>query len=148
MRPVTTRHVGFTLATRVMGGRVSRKDQLLSFGRALKAARQAAGLTQQQLADAIPVRRNMVSQWETGMTGAREESVRTLERILGLSHNHLGWFLGYGNPPPEAELNSTVEMIKADPKLSDKVRDIVLRTYEAAIEASQRLGDSGDGDPA
>lgn len=110
---------------------MSRRDQLLSFGRAVKAARTAAGLTQQELADTLSVRRNMVSQWETGMTGAREETVSALERVLNVPDG-LAWHLGFGPGPSQDAIQSAAEGIKGDPELSAEAKRILLAAYEAA----------------
>lgn len=110
---------------------MTRRDQLLSFGRAVKAARTAAGLTQQELADGVGVRRNMVSQWETGMTGASEERVNDLERILKVPDG-LGWHLGFGAAPSQDAIATAAEGIKGDPELSAEAKRILLAAYEAA----------------
>jgi transcriptional regulator with XRE-family HTH domain len=108
---------------------VSRREQKVAFGRAVKAARERAGLTQQQLADAAGVRRNMVSQWETGLSAAGEERVAELERILQVPAGDLGWHLGFGRPPA---LGSAVDAIEADPNLSEDAKRILRAAYEAA----------------
>ncbi len=53
-----------------------------SFAEQLAAARKAAGMTQEQLADAVHVARNTVSTWEHGRSLPNIEMLRTLGRVL------------------------------------------------------------------
>lgn len=52
-------------------------------GHAIKAARKAAGLTQEDLANAIGVKRSVVSKYENGQIGPRYQ---TVERIAAALH--------------------------------------------------------------
>jgi transcriptional regulator with XRE-family HTH domain len=52
-------------------------------GAAIRAARKAAGLSQEDLAAALGVRQSSVSQWEGGGTAPRTKHLLGLLRILG-----------------------------------------------------------------
>lgn len=61
----------------------------LTIGRRIKIARVAAGLEQQQLAEAVGVRRNTMSNWESGRTEPSASHFVRLARIVG---QPLDWF--------------------------------------------------------
>lgn len=66
----------------------------LSFGERLLIAREAAGLTQQQLADLLKVDQVQVSKWERGGTRPRFERLEAMTAVLG------DWVVtGRGQPP-------------------------------------------------
>lgn len=50
---------------------------------AIKAARIAAGLTQQQLADLLGVQRGAVSMWDAGKSFPRPSMLRQVASVLG-----------------------------------------------------------------
>lgn len=64
----------------------------MTIGSRIKAAREAAGLTQQQLADAIPApgRRQQVCDWETGHRTPRRETLERIAQVLGVA---AGWLM-------------------------------------------------------
>ena len=55
----------------------------MSIGDRLKAARKAAGLTQQELADRCGIAQGMISQWETGKQQPTQENLDKAAEILG-----------------------------------------------------------------
>lgn len=64
-------------------------------GHRLREHREAAGLTQTELATAIGKHKDQVSQWERGIRTPSAESLVRLSGALGVSVDHL---LGLGGP--------------------------------------------------
>ena len=60
-----------------------------TFGRVLKAARQARQLTQETLADATDYRRVQIAYFETGISTPSLEALIVLEQALGLETGEL-----------------------------------------------------------
>lgn len=61
------------------------------FGLRLKAAREAKGLTQQQVADLFDIKKGTVSAWETGGGVPDALRLRRLARIYGVSADAILW---------------------------------------------------------
>lgn len=59
-------------------------DQLANWGRAVRKARRARNLTQQDLADLVGVSRNMVGLWERGLHEPHAENLARVQEVLGL----------------------------------------------------------------
>ena len=57
----------------------------MKFGQKLKAERERAGLTQQQLADAVGIYRESIARIEAGTRGPAWKMVQDLARVLGVS---------------------------------------------------------------
>ncbi len=57
----------------------------LPVGLRIKEARQDAGLTQAELAQAVGVSRSAVAQWETGRTGQVGANLSRIATVLGVS---------------------------------------------------------------
>ena len=55
----------------------------MSLGERIKAARDFLGLTQQELADQLAMRRESVNSWENGHTRPSRATLIQIERILG-----------------------------------------------------------------
>ena len=72
---------------------------LPSFADQLTAARKAAGLTQEQLADAVHVARNTISSWERGRTQPDLDTLRLLGQVL-----HFDFMNGDAAPQAEPEI--------------------------------------------
>lgn len=73
-----------------------------TFGDRLTAAREAAGLSQRELAERLGVREKTVAAWENDMAEPRGNRVQMLAGMLGVS---LMWLLtgeGEGVAPPDA----------------------------------------------
>lgn len=97
---------------------------MTTLGSRLRAAREAAGLTQVRLASLVGVRSQSVNQWESGYKAPSRDNLLMLARITSAP---LDWLL-YGGPLPERDANgrliprvdrgSTVPMYK----LADAVR--------------------------
>ena len=65
----------------------------------LTAARKAAGMTQEQLADAVHVARSTISSWEHGRTQPDLDMLRQLGKVL-----HFDFLNGEAAPQAEAEM--------------------------------------------
>lgn len=69
----------------------------LSFGERLRRAREAAGLTQVELAERLGIKQNQISQWEADNTGPKRDRLPTLAAAVGAS---IEWLLsGTGKAP-------------------------------------------------
>ena len=64
-----------------------------NFSDQLTAARKAAGMTQEQLADAVHVARNTISSWEHGRTQPDLDTLRLLGQAL-----HFDFMKGENTP--------------------------------------------------
>jgi transcriptional regulator with XRE-family HTH domain len=64
-------------------------DQDVMIGIRIREARQAAGLTQAQLAELVGVSRSAVAQWETGRTGQVGTNLTRIAACLGVPAGHL-----------------------------------------------------------
>ena len=95
-----------------------------SFADQLTAARKAAGMTQEQLADAVHVARNTISSWERGRTQPDLETLRLLGQVL-----HFDFVNGDTAPQAEAEKPAEAAQVKA---LFTK-RNIILATAAFAV---------------
>lgn len=62
---------------------------VMDMGARIKAARQAAKLTQQALAAEVGVSRNAVSQWENGETYPTNDKLEKIAKKLGVTAYHL-----------------------------------------------------------
>ena len=60
-----------------------------AIGERIRLARQARGLTQEQLAEAVGVTRSAVAQWETGRAGQITGNLTRIASVLGAGVEHL-----------------------------------------------------------
>jgi len=106
---------------------------LVAYGSALHAERRAAGLSQDELAEASGVGQSTISKWERGLAGRspRVEDIRRIEEALQLTSGRLFVVAGYVKLP-----TSTVEAIALDPALDRGYRQILIEAYEGAIRSS------------
>jgi transcriptional regulator with XRE-family HTH domain len=65
------------------------KQHSISAGERIRAARVAAGLTQESLAREVGVTRSAVAQWETDRAGQVGGNLARIAEILGVSVGHL-----------------------------------------------------------
>lgn len=114
------------------------------FGDALRAAMNARGVTQRDLASDLGVTQAAVSSWVNGdfeRVGPVPETVFDLERRLDLPPGHLSKHLGY--LPPEAAksgVTATFEsVVMDDPLLDDTQKRGVLALYREFV-ARRRKG--------
>lgn len=59
----------------------------MTFGEKLRQARKAAGMTQKDLAQAVDLKHNAVSNWEKGISSPDPETIRRLCEILRMPPN-------------------------------------------------------------
>jgi transcriptional regulator with XRE-family HTH domain len=109
------------------------------FRRALRQAREDAGLSQRALARAVDVTAGAVWQWErdNGSTVPRLDLTTRLERVLKLEPGHLSRLLGY--LPATAEpgtVTSVVAAARADPRLGDSARELLIAVYRELVRQS------------
>lgn len=57
---------------------------MATFGENLRAARKRANLSQRELADAVGVKHNSVSNWENGQNSPSRETIEKLCRVLNI----------------------------------------------------------------
>lgn len=99
-----------------------------ALGQAIRAARDARGWTQTQLADAVGVKQTAVSQWETGGRTMDVPTLRAVERALGVSFGGIG---------PDAD---TAFRLGYAMRELDEIREIGERLAEKAKAAAAKLG--------
>jgi transcriptional regulator with XRE-family HTH domain len=109
------------------------------FRRALKQAREDAGLSQRALARAVDVSPGAVWQWERDRDGTvpRLDMTTRLEQVLKLEPGQLSRLLGY--VPVTAEpgtMTSVVAAARADPRLGDSERELLIAVYRELIRQS------------
>jgi transcriptional regulator with XRE-family HTH domain len=107
-------------------------------GKRVKRARERAGLTQRQLAEAVGVDRKTVGNWEAGLSSPRS-SLGRLEAVLG-AH---GFTVDDGPPPPATSADAVVHMIievlrsSFSPSVQvQMIKDIIDREYESPPEVA------------
>ena len=109
------------------------------FRRALKQAREDAGLSQRALARAVDVSPGAVWQWERDRDGTvpRLDMTTRLEQVLKLEPGQLSRLLGY--VPVTAEpgtMTSVVAAARADPRLGDSERELLIAVYRELVRQS------------
>lgn len=72
-----------------------------TFGSRLRYARNAKGLTQQQLADALGINRVNISTWESDATKPEAAKIPAIVQMLGIEETWL--FSGKGEPPSKLD---------------------------------------------
>lgn len=121
---------------------------LADLSRALRARRQALGLTQQQLADLIGWHQTEISELERGdHPNLRMDWLVRVGRVLGLSPNELASLAGWWDEPPREDdpyLELFVEQLKA---LHEDRRVAVLR-HASMLAKAERLALAPPGRPA
>src|SRR5262245_37575075 len=115
------------------------------FRRALQQAREDCGLSQRAMAKAIGVTSGAVWQWEREQDGTvpRPETTVELERVLKLEPGRLSRLLGY---LPTVDLKeptaSVVEAAKADPRLGQSERELLIAVYRELVRQSTARADA------
>ncbi len=109
------------------------------FRRALRQAREDAGLSQRALARAVEVSAGAVWQWERDEDGTvpRLDMTTRLEQVLNLEPGQLSRLLGY--VPATAEpgtITSVVAAARADPRLGDSERELLIAVYRELVRQS------------
>ena len=96
-------------------------------GARIAAARRAAGLTQQALAEAVGVTRSAVAQWETGRAGQLRGNLARIAATLGVSAAFL-FEGGSGRGDGEAGNGTEMALLRLYRGCSAADRALLLRT--------------------
>ena len=98
----------------------------------LKDVRRDAGVTQQQLADALGVSLATVGNWERGVTYPDAEQVWRCAEVLGCTPNDIFGWTSRGDGPRDQQRD---ELDQLWPRLGDGARGTVLDVARIASEA-------------
>jgi transcriptional regulator with XRE-family HTH domain len=114
---------------------VATQAQRQEFSRALRQAREAAGLSIRELAKAVSTSHTVVWQWENAEYAPRPPRVRMIEHVVGLPAGSLGRLLGHLTADEAgARVPMTVlEAADADPKLGERGREILGAVYRELV---------------
>lgn len=97
------------------------KDFRVIVGRRLKEARNKAGMTQQQVADALGVARSTVATWESGQN---DVDTATLKRLAEMYGTTTDWLLGSDDTPdPQESPDMTERLMRVLEDLAASLRE-------------------------
>jgi transcriptional regulator with XRE-family HTH domain len=120
---------------------VATKAQRARFRHVLQQAREAANLSQRELARLVEVSHGAVSQWETGEAAPRESMAAALERVLNLEPGYLGGLLGY---EPASSIDRAIptvaEAAEADERLGPRDRRLLMALYRELVRTRDSAG--------
>jgi transcriptional regulator with XRE-family HTH domain len=120
----------------------SRREQREVFRQALRRAREASGLSQRAVGEAVGRTGSAVWQWEEGRGAPDPVAVAKLEEILGLESGSLAKLLGYAPVGTDGPV-SVVEALNADPRLDDGGRELLTSVYRWLVrQGSGEMGKS------
>jgi transcriptional regulator with XRE-family HTH domain len=107
------------------------------FRRALRRAREEAGLSQRALARAVGRTHGAVWQWEEGRGAPDPATIARLEALLRLQPDSLARPLGYVPSSPEAStIASVADAVDADPRLGESERELLRAVYRWLVRHS------------
>jgi transcriptional regulator with XRE-family HTH domain len=107
------------------------------FRRALRRAREEAGLSQRALARAVGRTHGAVWQWEEGRGAPDPATVARLEALLRLQPDSLARPLGYVPSLPKAStIASVADAVDADPRLGESERELLRAVYRWLVRHS------------
>ena len=118
----------------------SRRDQREAFRQALRRAREASGLSQRVVGEAVGRTGSAVWQWEEGRGAPDQATVANLEAVLELETGSLAKLLGYVSTGSDGPV-SLVEALNADPRLDDSGRELLTSVYRWLVR--QGAGEMG-----
>ena len=118
----------------------SRREQREAFRQALRRAREASGLSQRVVGEAVGRTGSAVWQWEEGRGAPDHATVANLEAVLELETGSLAKLLGYVPTGPDRPV-SLVEALNADPRLDDSGRELLTSVYRWLVR--QGAGEMG-----
>lgn len=105
------------------------KERRLAFGAALRAAREAQGLLQSDLAAIFDRHQPAISAWEAGRNSPDPPTVFLLEQILDLAPGDLSVHLGYMPLPDEGTWPTFEEAVMDDELLTDDQKRAAIALY-------------------
>lgn len=85
-------------------------DEFATLGERIGVARERAGLTQTQLAEALAIRKATLTGWENDSAEPRSNRLTMLAGILGVSAGWLLYGIGEGVPAPSDESADLAEI--------------------------------------
>jgi transcriptional regulator with XRE-family HTH domain len=118
----------------------SRREQREVFRHALRRARDASGLSQRAVGEAVGRTGSAVWQWEEGRGAPDQAAATKLEAVLGLEPSSLAKLLGYVPARADGPV-SVVEALNADPRLDDSGRELLTSVYRWLVR--QGAGEMG-----
>ena len=118
----------------------SRSAQREPFRRALRQAREDAGLSQRAVAKGVDRTPSAVWQWEEGRGAPDPATVKKLEQLLNLESDTLGSLLGYAAPSAQS-IGGVLDAVRADPRLDTAGRELLTSVYRWLV----RRRSVGDG---
>ncbi len=78
-------------------------DEVSTLGERISVARERAGLSQQELAEALAIKSDMLENWENDVAEPRAQRMTMLGGILGVSAGWLLYGIGEGVPAPSED---------------------------------------------
>jgi transcriptional regulator with XRE-family HTH domain len=110
----------------------AQRDQ---FRKALRRAREEAGLSMNALGRDLGVSQSAVWQWEDGKAAPRPEMLAKLEQRLDVTAGSFARLLGYlPTAEPGRPVSSVAEAVRADPRLGDRERELLLGMYRQLVK--------------
>ena len=103
------------------------------YGLHLATLRQAAGLTQQQLADAVGVKQSNIAFWERAAKPPRGEVLPALAKALGVSIDELLAVSASGQKPHRGPASRLEKLVEEATKLPRRRQQRIADTLEALI---------------
>lgn len=113
-------------------------EETATFGDRMAAARDAAGLTQKELAQRVGIKTSTLRNWEEDLSEPRANRLSILAGIMGVS---LSWLLtgeGEGIEPPEEDEAGTVNLTALLVELRS-VRAQMAQSSERLAQLEKRL---------
>lgn len=110
------------------GGSAMAKELNEQIGRRVRKARDAAGFTQEKLADLVDVSVQFISDFERGKVGASVETIVGLSNALHVSCDYL--LLGKSNPVEPGFLLRLEGLSSKQLKLVEKQINLILESFD------------------
>ncbi|GAA4552095.1 helix-turn-helix transcriptional regulator [Amycolatopsis samaneae] len=110
-----------------------------TFGEALRRLRKAAGLSQPQLAELVPVSQSSLSRYESGLQAVDNETAARLDELLGAGGELLAFLPHVGVGPLNADQREAIEYSVKHPGHIDAAAVAALAD---SLAAHRRLDDS------
>ena len=112
------------------------RQQPASAGERIRAARVAAGLTQEALAREVGVTRSAVAQWETDRAGQIGGNLARIAEVLGVSVGHL--LTGGPREDGRAEHTAELALLRLYRSCSSEDRAFLMRTASRLARLRRR----------
>ena len=100
------------------------------FGQRLKNARDAMGLSREQMAERIGVKRATIEKWESGKVEPRANRLQTLASMLNVP---LLWLLGGSQEVPDSIAPSREQILQKVISLKSKSRQLQAELEELSL---------------